>query len=319
MIRPSALQRAEKCPESAYLAAEHQAGNAATENGREVDAQVTAWYQDGTLPTRVEAQALIEWAKQRFFSPAARYYPQLKLPLLDPATAEPLTTGTADLVVLQGDDITVVDWKSIGQLWTGQLDPSDNLQTAVYGAAACQLFNVDRYRTVLACFDDSGRVLPIEAEPRRVDWGLIDRVKAIMARPREAVTGPWCERCYSRLHCKAYVLPAMAETPRALQPLTDPGALTTLEQARELGAWCQRASAAIKAAGEILDRAEGALQAWSAQHPDDKVVVDGKEYTQTTNAGRRTGPTVKELEAAGLEHLVKTGKPYTTWRWKVAK
>ena len=76
------------------------------------------------------------------------------------------------------------------------------------------------------------------------------------------------------------------------------------------------AKAKLKAADALVASVQGALSAYITQ--GGRVVsADGsKEWVMSTQKGRESGPSAKELRDAGLDHLVKTGSSFSVPRWR---
>ena len=72
----------------------------------------------------------------------------------------------------------------------------------------------------------------------------------------------------------------------------------------------------VQAIREAADMAEELVRAHV--RGGGTVEADGKVYAPSMVAGRRSGPTVKELEAEGLAHLIRDGKPSERWGWRRA-
>ncbi|MGH9252774.1 MAG: hypothetical protein ACRD0W_25150, partial [Acidimicrobiales bacterium] len=273
--RPSSLQLAELCPRAPWLSHKYKEGNQLTVEGSTVDKEAGIALAGGPEPERPEAIALVAWAR-KMFAIGAEFYVQRRVELTDPITGEVITGGTPDLIVHvpMFRKLYIVDWKKKGQWYAGHLaEPNKNLQQLTYGVAAGTEFRVDSFQIVLALFDEQGNVDPQESEPFPEDtwWGVIDRVKATPDfKPDEpepaAIKGKHCNACYGRLHCSAYLLPAMSEAPVELVPFTEAGGgELTNDQAVAGLEWVERAKAAIKTANEVTKKVEEQLEAYALQ------------------------------------------------------
>jgi hypothetical protein len=322
-VRPSSLQLAEKCSRAPWLSHRYQEENEAIRKGNEVDSDVSRALVEGREPLTREGAALVAWVRDRFKG-EVEFFVQRKVQLLDPITGEIITEGTPDLLVLDRKQslLVDVDWKKKGQLYAGHLPmPDDNLQQMAYAVAAGMEFSVKQVQIVLACFDERD-ITPIEGEVLEGAswWPLIDRIKAVPqvdvdGGEPEAIKGEHCASCYQRLHCSAYLLPAMEKAPVELVPFMEPGReLLTQEEALAALDWINRAEMAIKLAKDIRDMVEAQVDAFvGANGP---LRRGNKEYGPTPTKGNRKGPTLEELETLGLSNLIKPGKPGVKFSWR---
>lgn len=312
MIRPSALQLAEKCGLSAKLAAEHPEGSEAAERGTAVHEDVAAWLRDGRAPTTPEGKSLAEsWTP----APADKRMVEHKVRLVDPETNALLTAGTADYMALAAGTLHLADWKTGRPEYVE--DPDDNLQLHAYALAAALEYGANDY-VVSLCFLSADEV-PIWKVSRvygHDEWGRVwDRVALAASRPPVAVKGPHCQRCWQRLRCPAYLVPADPVARNVdLVPLTSTDVATP---DRVL-----RLHLAAKAMREIADRGDEYVKAYVREHGP---LGDGagKELALVEVAGRRSvslGPAEKagllpQLEAAGA---VSRAMPSQQLRWRKA-
>lgn len=324
-VRPSALQLAEECDRAPWLGQRYREGNEATRHGDAVDADVSIELVGGGEAKTPEGRGLAAWVRRRFAGPGVKFFVQRKVVLADPVTGETLTEGTPDLLVLiEGPprQLVVVDWKSKGQLFAGHIEmPANNLQQMAYAVAAGMEFEADEVQIILAFFDKKG-IDPIEGKsmPGAEWWPLIERIKQVphvdVDGPEPlATTGDHCDRCYQKMHCSAYLLPAMKEAPAALVPFSEGGnGLATQEEALAALAWLDQADDVMKKAGKIRALVEDQLKTF--------VTLNGplrsgnREWGPIPTNGKRTGPTVAELEDLGLSNLIKPGKPGVKFDWK---
>jgi hypothetical protein len=320
-IRPSSLQIAEDCSRAPWLANRYREQNAAMRYGSDVDADVSTALAGGGEPQTKPGAELIAWVRRRFSS-QAQYVIQRKVRLLDPSTGERITEGTPDLLVLTGQRLTVVDWKSRGQLYGGKLAmPAENMQQQAYGVAAAMEFGADEIQVILACFDDHG-ITPIEGEVIAAAdwWPLIDRIKNVppvdFDGPEPPATkGEHCDRCYQKLHCSAYLLPAMGGLPTQLVPFSEARtAALTLEDARAGLEWVEQADQAILRAKKVRDLVVKQLQTLTVTAGP--IRLGDLEWGPIPTAGKRSGLSVADLEELGLTNLIKPATPGVKFDWK---
>jgi hypothetical protein len=320
-VRPSGLQIAEKCSRAPWLSHKYPEENAAIRNGNEVDADISRVLLEGGQASTKEGAALAAWVRKRF-SPTAQFFIQHKVRLLDPETGDVITEGTPDLLVLDGKRLYDVDWKSIGQLYAGYLErPENNLQQMAYVVAGGMEFEAEEVQIILACFDAKGGITPIEGEVLEgaAWWPLIERVKAVphvdLEGPQPpAIKGEHCDTCYQRIHCSAYLLPAMEKVPVELVPFAEPGTGLTASEVLAALDWLDRADTAIKRAEKIRDLAEGQVKTFVSLNGP--IRRGDKEYGPAPTNGTRRGPKLEELEALGLGHLIKPGTPGVKFDWR---
>lgn len=320
-IRPSSLQLAEKCQRSPWLANRYPEENDNTRHGSAVDADISAALQDGETPKTKEGLLLLDWIRGRF-TEDAQYFVQRKVSLFDPVSGELITEGTPDLLVVDGKRLYIVDWKTKGQMFAGHLKrPDDNLQQQAYLVAAGMEIGSEEGQIILACFDEKsviaieGAVLPGEAW-----WPLLDRIKAVPPVDFDgpepmAIKGEHCDGCYQKQHCSAYLLPAMREMPEALVPFSESRAVAlTLDQAKEGLAWLAQAEEAISRAKKVKEVVQGQLETFvTAAGP---IEHEGMVWGPIPTTGKRSGPTLTELEDLGLTNLIRSGKPGVKYDWK---
>ena len=323
--RPSIFSLAKLCPRAPWLAARYPEQTAYASEGLSVDAAVSAAIRSGAATTREAERLCLDWLEQTFPTRVSTSV-QRTLALTDPETGATLVAGTPDLFFqvdaspLIGLTVHVVDWKKNEQRLAGKLPPiDDDWQLKIYLAMAwqeCPVAVRGQYHRV--CWSDSC-VFPESSQVyQQVDlWGTIDTVKAAPEVDPEApkptaCKGEHCGRCYQRHHCDAYLLPAGESTPAALVPLTIPAMLAP-EEATGALAWLAKAEATLKAGKALMEIVEAALRSYVDRCG--AITLDGRSWGAKTNPGRRSGPTVKELEDNGLYHLIRDGKPSTTYGW----
>jgi hypothetical protein len=197
-IRPSSLAIAKHCALAPVLSERFPTTSAATERGNTVDAQVTAWVQDGTPPTDPDAKACVEWLCATFDPTEWEFRGQVALP----PVCEGAAPGTADLVAHHCDGKhVVVDYKKREQDLAGRLPaPDDNDQLHAYALASGS-----EYQLCLLLFG-AGKVDARWSQ----DYGphntgpIMERIKAtcapVVGEPK-GTAGDHCVQCYPRLQC----------------------------------------------------------------------------------------------------------------------
>lgn len=326
MIRPSSLSIAERCELAPVLAEEFPTTNANIERGNLVDLQVSRRLLGGAPATDPDALAVLAWITETLGFTGAEGFPQETIALVDPDSGEVLTEGTADYAHVKDGLVTIVDYKKREQYFAGRLaDPDENMQLHAYGLAWALRYGANAYRTVILLFGD-GEVQPIWSTNcyTAVPWGegvnatpwlpYLDRIRAVQARKGERAAkglgrprpteGPHCVQCYQRLHCPAWMYPA-AEGGTQLAPLAKPGGITK-DNAGPLLLY-------VLAVREAADRAQEMLKAFAMENGG-QIVVGERKWKPVTMPGRKSGPSVAELEANNLGHLVRQGQPYQQWR-----
>lgn len=324
-VRPSSLQMAEECERAPYLGQRYREGNENTRRGNDIDIDVSTVLVGGGEARTKEGRMLAAWVRERFGDDAT-FLIQRKVRLVDPVTGEVITEGTPDLLVLHqvGERLrlTVVDWKTIGQFFAGYLElPDNNLQQGAYAVAAAMEFGAEEYQIILACFDERG-IKPIEGSVLEGEawWPLLERIKAIphvnLEGPEpEATKGEHCDRCWQKMHCSAFLLPAVeGKLPVELVPFSEVGqGLTSTEAVAGLE-WLEHADEAIARAKKLRDLVEGQLKTFATVNGP---LVDGdRQWGPIATNGQRRGPNLGELEEMGLGHLIKPGKPGVKFDWK---
>lgn len=299
MIRCSQLQLAERCGLASRLAEQYPETSQAAERGTAIHVEIASG-----KPVSAEARAALEWL------PNGQKSIEHEVPvrLLDPETGDVITAGTADVLAIDDRGVLqVIDWK------TGSPDyvtaPDDNLQLLAYGVAAALNREAPAFRVALAFLDgDQVDVRWSIAYWGDTWWPLIDRIKAAASAPPVARTGPHCSSCWQRKHCSAWLLPAF-EGETALKPFTEGGGgLTSANVARALEL--------RDVMRTMLDTMDGQIEAYVREAGP--VRVGDREFGCWPTRGRRTGPTLAELEAQGLGHLIKQGAPTTRMGWRKA-
>lgn len=323
-VRPSSLQMAEVCARAPWLGQKYREENENMRHGSAIDTDVSIELLGGGEAQTKEGSALAAWVRERFPG-EVEFFVQRKLRLLDPVSGELITEGTADLLVRHAVGgrrrLSVVDWKTKGQLYAGYLEPPDNnLQQMAYAVAGGMEFEVDEIHIILACFDARG-VTPIEGTVLEGEkwWPLIDRIKAVphvnLDEPEPVATkGRHCDSCYQKQHCSAYLMPAMAAAPVELVPFMEGGGGLTPATALAGLEWLEAADDLIARAKKVRDVVEKQLSTFATLHGP--LRRGDQEWGPIPTNGKRSGPSVGELEEMGLSNLIKPGKPGVKFDWK---
>lgn len=231
--------------------------------------------------------------------------------IMDVDTGEPMTKPGRTDIVLSYDDggLGIGDYKS-GQ--AGRVDAAcENLQVNGYGVALAILRGAKRYRPFIY-FREGG-----------FDWGdwveedqfsgVVSKIRSAWMRDRSRPTvGQHCDKCFSRKHCYAFMLPAHAGE-SALVPFTQPDGLTVDNAGQAL-----RVVQAMRAAVEI---AEARLKDFARENGG--IEEGGKRWAPVAYPGRRS-ISVAAVEAAGMldeltaRGLVSPGRPYEAFGWRSA-
>jgi hypothetical protein len=330
MVRPSSLSLAEHCELAPILAEEFPETNAAIERGNLVDREVARELLGGAAATDPDALACLEWLSREGIVGAppvsegattlgsettgGHLFVQESISLAHPQTGEEITRGTPDIVWIKGGEVTVIDLKKREQQWAGRLPDVDrSLQLHAYGLAWAIRSGARSYKLAYLLFGDGDASGMWSGTYSASTWQsyldrmmrIVDKSNATVARgtkPRPTA-GPHCAQCYQRIHCPSWLLPAhQGET--ALSPLSQPGGLT----AENAGV----ALMAVMAIEEAAERAREILKAYATVNGP--IVVGDRQWAPVLVQGRQSGPPVKELEAMGLSHLIRNGKPFLQWR-----
>ncbi len=305
MIRPSALNLAERCGLGPALAAQYPEVSEAADRGRDIHDQIARgfgraegapYYEPDHEGARAAVGLLGTWPG------AVGADVEVEVVLRDEDGTE-ITHGTADAVLDCGaDGLVVLDWK------TGAPDKvppaTDNLQLAAYAIAAGLTREADAVSWAPVFVGDADVRVGALCSAWRADWPTwIARIKAAASRPAEATRGPWCETaCYMRHHCptwRAHIETALA--PLGETALTDASALALVDRIALAEKWV----AVAKEAARGFVRAGGAVER------------DGKVWGPSETKGRETAD-VAALDADGLGRYIKTGEPGERWGWKRA-
>lgn len=301
MIRPSALQIAQFCGLAPRLAEQFPEATPAADRGTEIHAEIARALLGGDQPKSAEAKAAVAWVRSMEIKRV-----EAPLQLSDPETGDVITEGTVDLWTTEPTVTTVLDWKTGRRENVAPVD--DNLQLLAYGLAAGLAEDAPGFRCIIAFLD--GDTLTTDESrfyPQSEWWPLLERVKAAASKPAVATPGAHCAGCYQRPHCDSW----RSRARMALQLVGRGPAEVTIndDTATEL-------ILRVQAVREAADLAEEMVR---AHVRNGGRVEDGdRVYAPSMVNGRRSGPTVKELEAQGLKHLIREGKPSERWGWKRA-
>jgi hypothetical protein len=303
--RPSGMATAEQCALSPWLAARHQFLKPEMGTGSDVDGEITASLRGGPAPKSLAAMEIVAWVRRTFPADSA-LFPQRHVRLEDQEMGELLSEGDADLVVVADRDVHVADWKKKGQLWAGYISsPDAHPQQLAYGLGAALELNAAAFTVHHVFFngpdDDnieprSSRRYPVEEWP-----ALLARFRAMpdvdLDGPEPPATeGEHCNTCWQQRWCSARLLPAH-KGPSALEPFTKGLTPERLPEAIDV---LERFDKATKLASEkAWAQVEGLVKLHGP------VRAGGKEYGFFEKQGKRRPPTLDELEAAKLSHLIK--------------
>ncbi len=280
MIRPSSLSLAEKCGLSAELA-KTAPTSAAAQEGRDKNDELDDW-----LAGKAPKPKWFPWDNVRGRT-------QAPLALHDPETGEEITRGTADLVVVDGAMVTIVDWKT----GSGRYVPpiAENLQLHAYGLALALSTEGATAYTIALAFTDRAEIQ--SATYGQDTWfAMLDRIKAVSSKAPEACVGPWCDGCFQRLRCPAHLLPgAVSEANTALAPLTSTDVVTADQ--------VLRLHRAAKAMDELSEKGREYVKAWVRQHGS---LPDGDQELALVEVAGRRSVSLKQAEAAGLKSMLET-------------
>lgn len=333
MIRPSSLTLAEHCELAPVLASEYPETNSNIERGNTVDREVCRELLGGDLATDPDAMACLAWLANEGINataPLGFLAVQEQVSLCDPQTGELITRGTPDIVFIWDsalrkaapedapvpeNRVYVIDLKKREQYFAGRLTDVDrSLQLHAYAQAWAIRAGASSYKLAYLMFGDGeasflwSRVFEM-AESRN----FLDRMRRIVEKSnanasrgtRPAPTmGPHCTQCYQRLHCPSWLLPAYQGESGALSVLTSQGGLTVDNAGTAL--------MAVMAMEEMAEKAKEILKAFATENGP--IVMGDRQWGPVTMPAKRSGPTLKELEALNLMHLIKPGKPFQSWR-----
>lgn len=220
-----------------------------------------------------------------------------------PYEGNAITQGTPDVMWVEDGVAKVGDIKTGARV---QFTPSRAPQIIAYGFMWAAKTGAERMEVGIWNAREgewrwSGEIA-LDSEEAGDLWG---EIVAASAMPAEAVVGPHCGECYSRMYCPARLLPhSQLET--ELAPMAGGGELTMDTAARGLEI--------IAGMRDLAKRAEEHLKAFVREHgPIEK---NGKLWQGYPTKGKRSGPTLAELEAVGLGDMIKQGNPSERWEWR---
>jgi hypothetical protein len=218
------------------------------------------------------------------------------------------------MLLFGADTVTVIDWKTGDPARVP--DASQNLQLLAYGLAAARDYGKPAFR--VGSYFTRTESLDMSPWFTSSDFTAVElRIKKAAAADRSLpIVGQHCDSlCYRRSYCRAFLLPALDDPPKMLATVSRPGELT-LGQAQA----ALRLRGALKEITDVLDarlrdyaRAQGGIE-------DGDMV-----WGPVTTKGRRSisledvekdARIYAMLDDAGM---VKTGKPYETFRWQKKK
>lgn len=318
MIRPSSLTLAEHCELAPVLASEYPETNANIERGNTVDREVSRELLGGDEATDPDAVACIAWLKTEGINgtaPLGFLAVQETVGLCDPETGELITRGTPDIVFIWENRVYVIDLKKREQYFAGRLTDVDrSLQLHAYAQAWAIRAGATSYKLAYLLFGDGeASFLWSQVFEMAESRNFLDRMRRIVdksnanaargTRPTPTM-GPHCTQCYQRLHCPSWLLPAYEGESGALTVLTSPGGLTRDNAGTAL--------MAVMAMEEMAEKAKEILKAFATDNGP--IVMGDRQWGPVTMPAKRSGPTLKELEALNLTHLIKPGKPFQSWR-----
>ena len=298
-IRPSLLSRAERCGLVPVLAKDAPESSAA-DAGREKHAELAAWVSGGPRP---------EWLPESW---TAKGTPERKVQLRDPESGDLVTEGTADLVSVEGETVSVLDWKSGRGFGVPPVD--DNLQLHAYAlAVALETPGATHYQIVLA-FTDREHIQVSRLYHEDEWFSMLDRIKRAATRRPVAVVGPHCDSCFERLRCPAHLLPAdPVARDLALVPLTSTD-VVPVEAVLRL-------HRAVKALDALAEKGSEFIKAWIAKNGP---IRDGVQELALVEVAGRRSIAVAKVEKAGLlpqleeAGCVATSAPSHQLRWRKA-
>lgn len=302
MIRPSLLPLAEKCGHAVELAEKYPQGSTASEDGKE-------WHRLAAMPDfqlPLPIANLTGWNER---------LAEHRVKLLDLDGGEVITEGTADLLLVGPDSVTVIDYK------TG--DPSrvpdarNNLQVLAYGLAAAREARKPRFRA--GCYFTQGEFLDLGDWIDEADYSALEQriKKAVSADRSLPIVGQHCDSmCYRRSYCRAFLLPATQEPSQMLAILAEPGDLTQGKARAAL-----HLKGALKAVSDVLD---ARLRDFARQFGG--IEEDGKVWGPVIMPGRRS-ISLEDVESSDQRlysalddaGLIKAGKSFETFRWTKKK
>ena len=236
----------------------------------------------------------------------------------DPDSDECLTAGTVDYAWTHEHDgertAYVVDIKR--SRFT-QDDPL-NLQNLAYGFAYAAETEADHLVCGLWWAEDgefcwADRAIDLMSEAAVT---LLDKVLAAASNlSEEAVTGPYCSGCYSRMHCPEWLLPVEVVKGQgaSLVALAEGGEITQ-DQACELRRLYERGKA-------FIERVEHTLKVYADTEGGIVDSAAGMVWGPGMSKGRPylSKELLDELYPGAVEKCTIRGKPRKEYRWRKVK
>lgn len=234
-------------------------------------------------------------------------------------TDKVISQGTADCVWVEGEFVVVVDFKSGARAEWNVPIPRENLQLLGYGIAFADLVGKTKVRLGIYLAHEEKWLwdeIDLDTEAGTAAW---ERVRgAALHDPTEAVMGPHCFECWTRLQCPAFILSAISEVERdsALAPLAEP-----LDGPIEPGRLLRLLNA-VKAMEGLAEAGKEFAKVYVDRHGP--LVVDGKQWGPSPVKPKES-TSIAKLKDAGLYDravavgAVTTGEPGKQFRWTNAK
>lgn len=182
--------------------------------------------------------------------------------LCEPDHPDCLTVGHSDAEWLHDGCIYLGDIKR--SVWTTPDGPR-SLQLQAYGYCAALRAGAHSFRCgIWAATEGEWRWdAPVDMHDLEAASLAVTILAAADVDRNEYATGPHCQQCYGRLHCKEYLLP-VNDPAAVLAPMAEPGGITS-ENAYAMLELVQRAE-------KLVERAKDNLKAFAAQ----EAIRDGK-------------------------------------------
>ena len=214
----------------------------------------------------------------------------------------------------------------MGQMWAGHVQkPDENDQQLSYVTAywleVSKTRKIESAKIILAGWDDK-RVHPLESQPiteQRLSE-VIDTIRAIPpvdpdAPQPEASVGSHCDHCWQRGHCDEWLLPgAVAVTAGLPAPYAEfVGGELTAETTVKALSWLEAAEGMRDKINAIIKLVRGNADAFVTQQGP--VRIGELLYGPQPTKGKRSGATIKTLEAEGLQRLIRDGKDGTKCKY----
>jgi hypothetical protein len=200
-----------------------------------------------------------------------------------------VSSGHPDAAILIEKWVYIVDLKR--SRW-GVPDGPRSLQLQAYGLACCDMWKAEGY-TCLVWDLTSGVWVQgpdmdlCELDTLAVAEAVIAAAKNVPEEGKDPcfVTGPHCDRCWQRQHCREYLLP-VADPEGALEPLSRAGGLTPANAGEALKKW-ERASV-------LMSVVEGQLKAFAIENGG--IHADGQVWAERFEKSARTSVDRKAME-----------------------